>query len=122
MSPQAALKLVKPQPASARPDVLRFERRRAPRHSAAGRVTAVQQPADPATQNAKICSLRLLNISDTGLGALSDEAVDTGSVLTVYFPSHGADAGFDLFGQVVRCVRRETGHEIGILLSRRQAA
>ena len=122
MASQAALKLVKPDPTHTEPDVLRFERRRSTRHSANGRVTAVIQPADPAIHNARICSLNLLNISDTGLGAVADEAIEPGTLISVYFPSHGPDAGFDLFGHIVRCVRRDNGHEVGIRLNQKHAA
>ena len=120
MAAHASLKLVDPE--STDPDVLRFERRRCPRHSTSGQVTAVQEAADPTTHTARICSLQLLNISDTGLGALTDDEIPCGTLIRVYFPSHGAEGGFELFGSVVRSVRRETGHEIGVRLGTKQAA
>ncbi len=121
MAPQASLKLVTPQ-AVEQDDVLRFERRGCTRHPISGQVTSLQQPADPQDHQARICSLQLLNISDTGLGAICPEPVDPGTRISVFFPPHAAEGGFDLFGTVVRCVHREAGHEIGIRFSQKHAA
>ena len=103
-------------------DAYRLERRMTLRHSLAGRVTAVQTHDQTDGQLSRICSLQLLNISDSGLGALSEEPVEPGSSVAVFFPPHGPERGFDLVGQVVRCVARENGHEIGIRLETRAAA
>jgi hypothetical protein len=103
-------------------DAYRLERRIAQRHSIAGRVTAVQTHEQADGQLSRICSLQLMNISDTGLGALSEESIEPGSSLAVFFPPHGPERGIDLVGQVVRCVARENGHEIGIRLEARAAA
>jgi hypothetical protein len=119
MSSSAALRLQRPEPDS---DAYRLERRTTFRHSIAGRVTAVQSHEQSDGQLSRICSLQLLNISDSGLGALSEESIEPGSCLAVFFPPHGPERGIDLVGQVVRCVARENGHEIGIRLEARAAA
>jgi hypothetical protein len=119
MSSATTLRLQRPEPDT---DAYRLERRTALRHSIAGRVTAVQSHDEADGQLSRICSLQLLNISDSGLGALSEESMELGSSLAVFFPPHGPERGIDLVGQVVRCVARENGHEIGIRLEARAAA
>jgi hypothetical protein len=37
-----------------------------------------------------------------------------GAKLMLLFPPHGAERGFDVTGQVVRCERAEDGYEVGI--------
>ena len=64
----------------------------------------------------------VLNISDTGVGVMSQEPVEVDSRIAIFFPPHGPERGFDLFGRVVRCVHREAGHEVGIALEQRLAA
>lgn len=101
-------------------DTYFLERRRSPRRTVAGRVTSVAAGPDVAR---RIGSLQLLNISDCGIGAISQEPVDIGSTIAVFFPPHGAELGFDLYGTVVRCHEGEDGsYRIGILLRQAMAA
>jgi hypothetical protein len=119
-----ALKLVLPSTAAkenAVRDTLRFERRRAERHGLSGRATAVSHGVDDCTQG-RIRSLQLLNISDSGLGALCQDAVAPDTLITVFFPPHGPERGFDAIGRVVRCSPRDHGHEVGIRFDARPAA
>ncbi|NJO85244.1 MAG: PilZ domain-containing protein [Blastochloris sp.] len=102
-------------------DVLPFERRREPRRRAAGQVTALRT-ASTRGQNNRICSLRLTDMSDSGLGAVVAEPVEIGSTIAVFFPPHGPERGFDLYGQVVRCQNTAEGHELGIRFDARAAA
>ena len=113
------LRLRRPDPEA---DAYHLERRTTLRHGIAGRVTAIQTHDDADGQLSRICSLQLLNISDSGLGALSEEPVEPGSSLAVFFPPHGPERGFDLVGTVVRCIPRAHGHEIGVRLVNRAAA
>ena len=120
-----ALKLVThspgiPAPAAPR-DTLRFERRRAERHALTGRATAVSHGVDECTQG-RIRSLQMTNISDSGLGAVCQDAVPPGTPITVFFPPHGPERGFDAVGRVVRCTPRGYGHEIGIRFENKPAA
>lgn len=103
-------------------DTYFLERRTSDRHVIAGRVTAVRSEPGPDGHRNKISSLVLLNMSDGGVGALSQDHIAPDSRIAIFFPPHGADRGFDLFGKVVRCTPRETGHEIGICLEQRAAA
>ena len=119
MPSSAPLRLMRPDPEA---DAYRLERRTTLRHSISGRVTAVQTHDRTDGELSRICSLQLLNISDAGLGALSEDPVEPGSAIAVFFPPHGPEHGFDMVGKVVRCVSRESGHEIGIRLEARAAA
>ena len=117
MSEPTTLKLVAPEV-----ETYAKERRQSGRHALAGRVTGVSSETQNDGNLSRICSLQLVNISDTGLCVLAQEAVDLDSTVAVFFPPHGPERGFDMYGQVVRCVSRETGHEIGIRLETRAAA
>jgi len=93
-----------------------LDRRRATRRKASGRVTAVASLPD----GQRICSLQLRDISDTGIGAISCDPIESGTGLTIFFPPHGPERGFDLVGTVVRCDARQWGYNIGISLTTRQ--
>lgn len=114
------LKLTKPQDQDS--DVLFMERRRASRRPLSGQVTAVTvADAGPGSLR-KINTFQLLNISDQGLGVISQTEVQVGHSVSVYFAPHGAETGFDLHGQVVRCRQRHDGYELGIALNQAMAA
>ncbi len=116
----ASLKLVATDPVDR--DVLPFERRSARRRNLRGRVTSVQKYGDSASPINKIDSLELLDISDTGLGALAGQQIELGSSISVMFPAHGPEQGFDRFGYVVRCDRRDKGYLIGVRFAMKAAA
>lgn len=103
-------------------DRLFLERRRTPRHSISGHVTAVAQDGERAGEGHRICALQLLNISDTGLGVVAQQPLNLGTRVSVFFAPHGAEPGFDVNGVVVRCNAREAGHEVGLRLDHRLAA
>lgn len=98
-------------------DSLYFERRKHPRQRARGQVTAVVR--EPGTEDgpAKMLTLELVDQSVGGLGVVTTEPVPVGSRITVFFPPHGPEPGFDLVGQVVRCRTNSNRHTLGILLS-----
>lgn len=111
------------------PDSFKFERRREPRHRLYARVTAVARPdhhqSDSDTsydQAGQICSLELVDQSASGLGAWSIEPVSLGSKMTVFFPAHGSEPGFNAVGRVVRCAPVEGGFSIGLQLESQMAA
>lgn len=98
-------------------DTLYFERRRHPRRKAAGQVTAViREPDADKDDPAKMLTLDLVDLSDGGIGASSLQPITVGSRITVFFPPHGPEPGFDLAGEVVRCVSRDNLHTIGVAL------
>ena len=98
-------------------DTLYFERRRHPRHRASGQVTAVVREPGSEDGPAKMLTLDLVDQSLGGLGVATTEPVAVGSKITVFFPPHGPEPGFDLIGQVVRCHSNNDWHTLGILLS-----
>ena len=120
MSTVTTLKLVKPD--SRESDSIPFDRRNSVRRVISGRVTAWQASSERQPHGNKICSLQLVNISDTGLGAITQEPVDSTTSITVIFPPHGPERGFDRYGRVVRCEERDGRHDIGIQFVRRTAA
>ncbi|MEO0476874.1 MAG: PilZ domain-containing protein [Planctomycetota bacterium] len=98
-------------------DTLYFERRRHPRHRASGQVTAVVREPGDEEGPAKMLTLDLIDQSVGGLGVVTTQPVAVGSRITVFFPPHGAEPGFDLVGEVVRCNSNDDRHTLGILLS-----
>lgn len=98
-------------------DTLYFERRRHPRHRASGQVTAVVREPGVEDAPAKMLTLDLIDQSQGGLGVSTTEPVAVGSQITVFFPPHGPEPGFDLIGHVVRCRSNDNRHTLGILLS-----
>ncbi len=110
------------QPALEDHDGYRLERRDSNRHALSGRVTALQTRQWEQGAGKRICSLQLSDMSDRGMGVLTQEAMELGSRISIFFPPHGAERGFDMIGRVVRCIPRVNGHEVGIRLEKRLAA
>ncbi|MEM9915447.1 MAG: PilZ domain-containing protein [Planctomycetota bacterium] len=107
------------------PDSFKFEQRREPRHKLYARVTAVAEnpEEDRELRSAgQICALELTDQSASGLGAWSIEPVAVGARVTVFFPAHGNEPGFNSVGRVVRCTPVEGGYSIGMLLEAQMAA
>jgi hypothetical protein len=98
-------------------DTLFFERRKHPRHRTRGQVTAVIREPGCEDDPAKMLTLELVDQSVGGLGVVAMEPVAVGSRITVFFPPHGPEPGFDLMGEVVRCRTNNNRHTLGILLS-----
>ncbi|MEM9021750.1 MAG: PilZ domain-containing protein [Planctomycetota bacterium] len=106
-------------PAAEQPDTLYFERRATPRRSIGGSVSAiVREPGhnDESEGAGRMCALKLRDISDGGIGAVAQESIAVGSRITVFFPPHGAEPGFDRVGSVVRCRSIDNRHDIGVSL------
>ena len=102
-------------------DTLYFERRRHPRRRATGQVTAViREPGHAEDAPAKMLTLDLADMSDSGLGLVAQQPIPVGSQIVVFFPPHGADPGFDLSGEIVRCHTNGDRHTIGVALEESQ--
>lgn len=120
MNATQALRLTESTAAPAS-DTLRFERRLSQRRPLHGKVTGVSSAQGE--QSHRIVAIELRDISDTGLGLVTAEAVPVGSQLLLLFPGHGAERGFDLMGRIVRCDDRGDGHySVGVELTARIAA
>ena len=95
MMSQSRLHLVRPAPVREN-DHLYFERRSTDRRRVSGQVTAViAQPRSECffgEPTSRICPLRLLDISDTGLGAISREALPVARRAHWATPSHRPSA------------------------------
>lgn len=114
----SSLRLVKPDADAPIP----LERRRATRHKVSARVTAIRSGIGPDIGRRSICPLQITNMSDTGLCAMSQDAVELNTPVTIFLPPHGPERGYDLVGHVVRCIPAAYGHELGICFERRMAA
>lgn len=115
---QASLHLVRPGAVQTNPDALYFERRSTDRFAASGHATAVvarpPQECFFGEPSSRICSLELVDLSDTGLGGLSDEPLPIGAQITVFIAPRGAQRGYDRRGTVVRCQPRNRRHHIAV--------
>ena len=124
---QSQLKLVSETDTG--PDVLKFERRREPRHKLFARVTAVaHNPAEERDSGAasggagQICALELVDRSASGMGAWSSAPVAIGAQVTIFMPPHGAARGHNVVGRVQRCVQQDDGYHVGMQLVSQMAA
>jgi hypothetical protein len=107
------------------PYILPLERRSSDRHPLTGKVTALRNMDGHNTGILrKICSLTLTDMSESGVGVVSDEPMDLDSTITILFPPHGPEAGYNITGQVVRCFENTDNkiHHVGIQFSSRMAA
>ena len=104
------------------PEVLRFDRRRHERHVVSGRITALRRDHRIDAYRHPVCSLQMVNMSDGGLAATCDIALDVDESVAVFFPPHGPERGFDLYGHVVRCLPGEHGYALAIQFDHKAAA
>jgi hypothetical protein len=105
-----------------RGDAIPFDRRLSVRRAVSGHVTAVCREQGEDGPRNRICALSLVDMSGSGLGAFCQEAIPDGAGITVFFPPHGPDRGFDAYGQVLRCEAAEGGYRVGIQFVGRVAA
>lgn len=117
----AHLRLRRPEEDEPR-DSIPFERRTATRRPISGHVTAVRYEKRDDGMHNRICSLTLVDTSDFGIGAFCQDVVPVGTTITVFFPPHGPDRGFDVYGKVLRCDAENGRYRIGIQLIGRAAA
>lgn len=120
MQTDHALRLVKTERREGEP--IPFERRDTDRKSISGRVTVIEAWGEAESQQNKIASLTLKDISDGGLGAISQEPIPLKTRVTVFIPPHGPERGYDLYGQVVWCARGDKGYEVGVKLDQQITA
>ncbi len=120
MQTQPALRLVKTDRREG--DPIPFERRDQHRKPISGRVTVIESWGGAESPQNKIASLTLKDISDTGIGAISQEPIENDTRVTVFIPPHGPERGYDLYGRIVWCARGEDGYEVGIKLDQKMTA
>lgn len=92
------------------PVTIRFERRGAARHPAAGHVTLLRRGGGSQDDiRGRVQSVRLANMSQTGIAARSDLPLPLDESVAMFFAPHGPERGFDLYGRIVRCTRHDAG-------------
>ena len=116
------MQLPQPDAASRQSTMLPGQRRRSTRHTVTGRVTSVMAATDRQAPNHHVTSLQLKDMSEAGVGAVTDEPLKPGTRLAMFFPPHGNAPGFDLYGTVVRCETKGAMKEVGIELDPASAA
>lgn len=104
------------------PQTLQFERRTGERHIVSGRVTALRRSLDPAASPSPVCSLQLQDMADDGLSATCDIPLEPDEPLAIFFPPHGPERGFDLYGRVMRCEAGPRNYAIAIRFHDQRAA
>ena len=67
----------------------------------------------PALQQPQV-SLSLRDLSIGGLSAVSNEPLEAGERLAVFFPPQGASKGWDAFGRIIRCDAGNFGYRIAV--------
>jgi PilZ domain len=105
--------------------IMQFDRRRYPRHEITGHVTLMRRSHDTDVYRHPVCSIRLHDMSEGGLGGGIDIPLQPDEPVAILFPPHGADHGMDLHGHVVRCIPGdgdEAGYNLGIVFDAMQAA
>ncbi|MEX2214100.1 MAG: PilZ domain-containing protein [Phycisphaeraceae bacterium] len=103
-------------------DPIPLERRIDHRKPTHGRVTALLTMTEEEPRRNRICSLELRDVSEGGLGTVSAEELPRGATITVFFPPHGPERGFDMYGKVAWCRPCDDGYEIGLEVARQTAA
>ena len=66
----------------------------------------------------RLIGLHVADVSRGGVGAVSQEMLESREPLLLMFPPVGPWRGLDSAGQVVRCVRREDHYAVGIVFDR----
>ncbi len=115
MPESTPLRLVDPE--AERGDTIPLERRRSMRRRVAQHVTAVLRSDEVPEGGGRIGSMHLRDMSQTGIGAFSPRFLPLETEVTLFFPPHGSERGFDLHGKVVRCEHDEDGYDVGIQIT-----
>lgn len=84
-------------------NAFRVNRRHERRTAACVHVTALRQNLTGKPDQYPVCSLRMHDLSPSGMGATCDTRLDADEPVTICIPPHGPEGGFDLVGHVVRC-------------------
>ena len=95
---------------------LRFERRQADRWSIDGVATAFELAGE---HFGRTHTLRMLDYSDVGIGAVSDTVISPGTAVSIGFQSPGYIARR---GTISRCIPCGEGYRTAILFEQRLAA
>ena len=67
----------------------------------------------PARQMPRV-SLSLRDLSFGGLSAMSEQPLQTGERVAVFFPPQGSARGWDAYGRIIRCDPSSLGYRIAV--------
>src|SRR5260221_355919 len=67
----------------------------------------------PARQQPHV-SLALRDLSLGGLSALSEQPLEAGERVAVFFPPRGANKGWDAYGRILRCDPGHFGYRVAV--------
>lgn len=90
------------------------ERRAFPRKEIHCRVEGKRLDHTVAAYRAPQVSLALRDLSFGGLSAITQEPLQKGERVTVFFPPQGALRGWDAYGKVLRCDPSGFGYRIAV--------
>ena len=90
------------------------ERRVFPRKEVHGHVESRRVDHTVEAQRNPRLSLTLRDLSLGGLAAISDVPLESGETLSVFFPPHGSNRGWDAHGRVIRCNWTGNGYRIAV--------
>ncbi|MEM8874705.1 MAG: PilZ domain-containing protein [Planctomycetota bacterium] len=90
------------------------ERRVFERKAASGRVSGRRTDHSVHAHKMPYLNLSLDDISVGGMRAQSQEMVEPGEHVVVFFPPQGNQMGWDAYGRVVRCLPKGHGYEVAL--------
>jgi len=100
----------------ARADILRFERRHAPRQPCRGIAIVTDLSGEHWGERHEV---RLGDLGSGGIGGIADRPIPPGTAVTVWLPDAG---GAFRRGVVVRCLPCGRGYRVGLAFEQRMAA
>src|SRR5258708_38952654 len=89
------------------------ERRMFPRKEIHARVEGKRLDHSIPARREPHLSLALRDLSLGGLSAISENKIDAGERIAVYFPPQGSNRGWDAFGRAIRCDPSHFGFRLG---------
>lgn len=105
------------------PHALRFDRRGGRRRPAMGWISLLRTAGGHRMQLRRQTTARMIDLSDTGIGLRTDQAMQEGDAVTLLMPPHGPRPGFDQPAEVAWCRAADDGtYRIGLRYLRRWAA
>ncbi|MEM6560599.1 MAG: PilZ domain-containing protein [Planctomycetota bacterium] len=90
------------------------ERRVFERKVASGRVSGRRTDHSVHAHKMPYLNLSLSDLSVGGMRAQSQDAVEPGEHVVVFFPPQGTQMGWDAYGRVVRCLPKGHGYEVAM--------
>ena len=90
------------------------ERRIFPRKELQTRVQGKRLDHTIPARREPFLNLSLRDVSMGGLSAISQNSVEAGERVSVFFPPQGIQRGWDAYGRVIRCQPSSFGYQIAV--------